>query len=76
MVKLSVAIPAYDEEDGIAEIATRVLAVRPALVDVGVDQLELLVVDNGSSDKTAEQAESIEGVQLIRQPQNRAMALL
>jgi glycosyltransferase involved in cell wall biosynthesis len=71
MSKLSVVIPAYNEENGIVEIATRVLAVRPALAEVGIDQLELLVVDDGSSDKTAERAEQIEGVRLIRHAQNR-----
>ncbi|MDF1514223.1 MAG: glycosyltransferase family 2 protein [Anaerolineae bacterium] len=49
---LSVVIPAYNEQDGIADIVERVLQVRPALADIGVD-LELLVVDDGSSDQTA-----------------------
>ncbi|OJX39592.1 MAG: hypothetical protein BGO78_13650 [Chloroflexi bacterium 44-23] len=31
----------------------RVLAVRPALLEIGITQLELLVVDDGSKDKTA-----------------------
>ncbi|HSG43890.1 MAG TPA: glycosyltransferase, partial [Anaerolineales bacterium] len=62
MTVLSVVIPAYNEEDGIREIADRVLAVAPALKNVGVDRLELLVVDDGSKDRTAEIAESIPGV--------------
>ncbi len=70
MPALSVVIPAYNEEDGIAEIAYRVLAVRDDLSKVGVS-LELLVVDDGSRDKTAEVAGTIEGVRLIRHPQNR-----
>jgi glycosyltransferase involved in cell wall biosynthesis len=68
---LSVVIPAYNEEDGISEIAERVLAVAPELAKVGVDDLELLVVDDGSSDGTAAIAGSIEGVRLIRHPVNR-----
>ncbi len=71
MSTLSVVIPAYNEEDGIAEIAQRVLAVRPALSEVGIGDLELLVVDDGSSDRTAEIAGSIPGVTLIRHPHNR-----
>lgn len=37
---LSVVIPAYNEEDGIAEIVERVLAVGPALERVGVVLVE------------------------------------
>jgi glycosyltransferase involved in cell wall biosynthesis len=71
MTTLSIVIPAYNEEDGIAEIAQRVLAVKPALAKVGIDRLDLLVVDDGSSDKTAEIAEGIQGVQLVRHPKNK-----
>ncbi len=71
MTVLSVVIPAYNEENGIAEIATRVLSVAPALKKVGVDRLELLVVDDGSRDRTAEVAGDIPGVTLIRHPGNR-----
>ncbi len=67
MTTLSVVIPAYNEEDGIEEIALRVLAVKPALSEVGVDNLELIVVNDGSQDRTAEIAGSIEGVRLINQ---------
>ncbi|HLO13485.1 MAG TPA: glycosyltransferase family 2 protein, partial [Anaerolineales bacterium] len=71
MTVLSIVIPAYNEEKGIAEIAMRVLSVESALKKVGVDRLELLVVDDGSRDKTAEVAENIPGVCLIRHPKNK-----
>jgi glycosyltransferase involved in cell wall biosynthesis len=71
MTILSVVIPAYNEEDGIAEIASRVLAVAPALMKVGVDQLELLVVDDGSRDRTVDVAQNIPGVRLICHPKNK-----
>ena len=71
MTTLSVVIPAYNEEDGIAEIAHRVLSVKDDLAKVGVDGLELLVVDDGSSDRTVEIAGSIDGVRLIQHEQNR-----
>jgi glycosyltransferase involved in cell wall biosynthesis len=71
MTVLSVVIPAYNEENGIAEIASRVLSVAPALKKIGVDHLELLVVDDGSRDRTAEAAQSLDGVTLIRHPKNR-----
>ncbi len=71
MTVLSVVIPAYNEENGIAEIANRVLAVEPALQKSGVERLELLVVDDGSKDRTAEVASAIPGVNLIRHVKNK-----
>ena len=54
MTKLSVVIPAYNEENGIAEIMNRTLAVREALRVAGVEEFELLVVNDGSRDRTRE----------------------
>jgi glycosyltransferase involved in cell wall biosynthesis len=71
MTLLSVVIPAYNEEKGIAEIACRVLSVEPDLKDAGVDQLELLIVDDGSKDQTADVASKIAGVNLICHPRNK-----
>ena len=71
MTVLSVVIPAYNEENGIVEIAKRVLAVEPALKSAGIAKLELLVVDDGSKDRTADVASSISGVRLIRHPRNK-----
>lgn len=52
MTTLSVVIPAYNEEHGITEIVERVMAVKDSLTGAGVDDLELLVVNDGSKDKT------------------------
>ncbi len=71
MTTLSVVIPAYNEEKGIEIIARRVLAIEPELKKANVDRLELIVVDDGSKDRTAEIAGSIEGVRLICHPRNR-----
>lgn len=68
MTMLSVVIPAYNEEDGIAEIVDRVLAVEPKLKEIGID-LECVVVDDGSKDRTAEIVAGYGArVHLIRQP--------
>lgn len=71
MTMLSVVIPALNEEDGIADIIQRVLAVRPALAAVGVDELELIVVDDGSTDRTPAIVAAQPGVQLARHWVNR-----
>lgn len=71
MTTLSVVIPAYNEEQGIAAIVERVLGVREGLLAEGVCELELLVVDDGSRDRTAEIAGGYAGVRLIRHPHNR-----
>lgn len=71
MTTLTVVIPAYNEEDGIAEIINRVLAVEDGLKKVDVCDLELLVVDDGSKDKTAQIVEAMDGVRLIQHPVNK-----
>lgn len=71
MTTLSIVIPAYNEENGIAEIANRVLKVKPELAKVGVHDMELLVVDDGSKDRTADVASGIAGVTLVRHPKNK-----
>jgi len=68
MTTLSVVIPAYNEEDGIAAIVDRVLAIKPSLHKVGVLRLECIVVDDGSRDRTGEIVEGFgDQVRLIRQ---------
>ncbi len=75
MTMLSIVIPAYNEENGIEEIMRRVLKVRPALAEVGVNEMELLVVNDGSRDRTAEVAQQVagddSGVRIISHPKNR-----
>lgn len=67
---LSVVIPAYNEEDGIEEMIARVLAVRPSLAETGVS-LELIVVDDGSKDRTAEIVGACPDVRLVRHRVNK-----
>ena len=71
MTTLSVVIPAYNEEDGIEDIVHRVLNVKSDLTAVGVNELELIVVDDGSKDRTSQLAGAIEGVTMIEHPVNR-----
>ena len=69
MSTLSVVIPAYNEEDSIAAIVERVLAVQSPLAAVGMD-LELIVVDDGSCDHTADITRHYDGVTLVCHEQN------
>lgn len=68
---LSVVIPALNEEDGIAEIVQRVRATESALKKAGIAELEIIVVDDGSSDRTAEIAASLPNTKLVRHETNR-----
>lgn len=71
MTTLSVVIPAYNEEQGIKEISERVLKIVDDLKQVGVDTLELIVVDDGSKDQTVAIADSIPGVKVISHERNK-----
>ena len=68
---LSVVIPAYNEEGGIAQIIERALSIGPRLKGVGVDDMELIVVDDGSHDCTAEIASRYTQVRLVRHAGNQ-----
>jgi len=70
IITLSLVIPALNEEDGITSIMDRVLATEPALSQAGVEGLELIVVDDGSTDRTAEIVRSCSSVVLVQHPTN------
>jgi len=71
MTTLSVVIPAYNEEKGIEAIARRVLGIREALSRVGVQDLEVFIVNDGSKDGTAEIVRNIPGIKLITYAHNQ-----
>ena len=55
--KLSIVIPAYNEEDSVDEIMKRCLDARAVLIkSAGLSGVEVILVDDGSRDKTLEKA--------------------
>jgi dolichol-phosphate mannosyltransferase len=67
MTQLSVVIPAYNEARFIGTLLAQIQAVD--LSPLGVD-IEIIVVDDRSTDATADIVAAIPGVRLIRQPVN------
>lgn len=70
MKTLSVVIPAFNEQDGIVQIVERVRAVALALTAQDT-ALELIVVDDGSRDRTGPLAAQCADTRVIRHTVNR-----
>ena len=68
-MKLIIQIPAWNEEEQLPET----LAKLPAEVD-GFDELEVLVIDDGSTDRTSEAARE-NGADVFRMPVHRGLAV-
>ena len=68
---LSICIPVLNEEGSIGETLERCLAVGPALQAMGVRDLEVIVVDDGSTDRTADRVREYPPVRLIQHRVNR-----
>ena len=71
-IKLSIIIPAYNEEDAIADIIKRCLKERENIVrETPVEEVEIIVVNDGSHDKTLEIAEQFKEISLVSYARNR-----
>jgi glycosyltransferase involved in cell wall biosynthesis len=68
-VKLIIQIPCLNERETLAET----LSALPRQI-AGVDEIEVLVIDDGSSDGTAERAAELGVHHVLRFPQNRGLA--
>jgi len=68
-MKISVIIPAYNEEKLIHETLRHINVARVAFTERGVDS-ELIVCDNNSSDCTAALAQAA-GAQVVFEPVNQ-----
>ncbi|MBN1916651.1 MAG: glycosyltransferase family 2 protein [Verrucomicrobia bacterium] len=69
---LTIVIPAYNEEKAIASIIERCLAERERIMaETPVSEVEIVVVNDGSRDRTAEIARRYEVVRLISYDKNQ-----
>ena len=66
---ISVVIPAYNKEDSILETVNAVKN-----MDYPKDKIEIIVVDDGSKDKTAEITRKIEGIKFFEKRYNSGKA--
>jgi len=64
---VSVVVPAFNEEGAVAQDLS---AIKQVLDDSGLHH-ELIVVDDGSTDRTAENAQSVDGITLYQHSTNR-----
>src|SRR5687767_9912591 len=69
---LTIVIPALNEEQAIGGTITRCLDAREQIKDAaGLDDVEIIVVSDGSTDGTVEIAQSFEEVQVVVFEKNR-----
>ncbi|HNT30617.1 MAG TPA: glycosyltransferase family 2 protein [bacterium] len=68
-MKLVVMIPAYDEQENIAEVIKSIPRTYK-----GIDQVEILVIDDGSDDETSQRAEAAGADAVIRHKMNLGLA--
>jgi glycosyltransferase involved in cell wall biosynthesis len=70
--KLSIVIPAYNEEDSVDAILKSCLDARAVLIrDCGLSSVEVVLVDDGSKDKTREKAAKWTEAKLVIHEKNK-----
>ena len=69
-VKLAITIPAFNEENNIG----KVLGEIPGKIE-GIDEIEVIVINDGSTDRTTEVAEEMGVNKIIKFPMNKGLAI-
>lgn len=69
----SIVIPALNEEEAVEPILRRSLAAaeRIRAAGLGMDSVEVILVDDGSTDRTGERARAVAGARVLRHERNR-----
>ncbi len=69
-VKLAITIPAYNEENSIEKVIREI----PGIIE-GIDEIEVIVINDGSKDRTSEAAEQAGAARIIEFPSNKGLAI-
>lgn len=72
-MKFSIVIPALNEEDSVEDILRRCLKAAESIKksDLGIDEVEIFLVNDGSKDRTEELARKVSGVRVLSHAINR-----
>ncbi|MEE8424706.1 MAG: glycosyltransferase family 2 protein [Elusimicrobiota bacterium] len=72
-MKFSIIIPAFNEEDSVENILHRCLKAAESIKksELGIDEVEIFLVNDGSKDRTEEFARKVPGVRVLSHAINR-----
>ncbi len=76
-MKFSIIIPAYNEQESIEAIILKCISAKDEIIKkVGIDDVEIIVVSDGSTDNTSKIAERfVSEIKLISYPDNRGYGI-
>ena len=75
MKKIAIIVPAYNEEKTIGDTILGLLSIKSKLIDMGYE-LNIYIINDGSSDKTQELAKNFKEVNVITHKKNKVLVLL